>query len=176
MSEKPDVFAKAEDIVPNREALSVAQSLLGIRSQDFLVQQAEHNGDEKPRPARLGLGARFLPHNKAVSLVGGVEKRLAAKVVSSQQKRLGDVGASTQERQSSKPNHQKRVPASTASVDDDGSDEDMSRARAFQGAGQARKVQQRPTALEPFPAAPSTQGDTPRRGRKKKRRKRSAQE
>lgn len=39
----------------------------------------------KPRPARLGLGAKFLSHNKAMAAMGEVEKRLSQRIKRTQE-------------------------------------------------------------------------------------------
>ena len=52
-----------------------AQRWLGIKDLDAALTQTPDPVLE-PRPVGLGLGARFLPHNKAAALTAPLAKRL----------------------------------------------------------------------------------------------------
>ncbi|KAK9843652.1 hypothetical protein WJX81_001175 [Elliptochloris bilobata] len=66
------------EVVASGKALSIAQRLLGVSSlQDVLPWEA----DEAPaRPLGLGLGAKYLPHSKAMALARPLEKQLARRL------------------------------------------------------------------------------------------------
>mmetsp|Transcript_40187 Transcript_40187/g.113794 ORF Transcript_40187/g.113794 Transcript_40187/m.113794 type:complete len:200 (-) Transcript_40187:29-628(-) len=116
-----------EDVVASGGALSVVQGWLGIsNAAEVLASTKEElSGDlDKPRPARLGLGAKFLAHNKAVALTGGVEKKLARKITKNMH----------QQKAQEPWLQKKRTMGSTYSDDsDDSEDRNMSRARMVPG-------------------------------------------
>lgn len=69
----------AEEVVASGEALSTVAQLLGIRDSSSIFE-GDKDDDPPARPAGLGLGARFLPHHKAMALVSGVDKRLGKRL------------------------------------------------------------------------------------------------
>eukprot|EP00873_Tetraselmis_striata_P046171 jgi/Tetstr1/466435/TSEL_010963.t1 len=102
-----------DDIVPSGAALQTVQGWLGVSNAAGLLAGLKEDQavEDGPRPARLGLGAKFLAHKKAVALTGGVEKRLSNKILNAAARRK-------QEKE--------------AALSDSNSDSDnMSRARAF---------------------------------------------
>lgn len=87
------------------------------------VLNAQAEADEQPRPQGLGLGARFLPHNKAVSLVANVDRRLGKRLQRSAQQEAGD-GAE------GKGGSRGRKAGKQAESSED-EDDDVGRAQAF---------------------------------------------
>eukprot|EP00898_Chlorokybus_atmophyticus_P001357 jgi/Chlat1/2221/Chrsp17S02553 len=101
------------EVVPSGHAYSLAQAWLDAadkaagRTPDETVEPVE----VEPRPARLGLGAKYLPHARVAASLGSVEKRLLSKVAHKGRKlglneasRNGGGGASTSSHQPARDN------------------------------------------------------------------------
>ncbi|KAL4421567.1 hypothetical protein ABPG75_010858 [Micractinium tetrahymenae] len=77
-----------EEIVASGEALRTVAGWLGVGEGevDGVMEKEGLNPEfEAGRTQGLGLGAKFLPHSKAVALVAGVEQRLGSKLKRSSQ-------------------------------------------------------------------------------------------
>lgn len=77
-----------KEIVASGEALRTVAGWLGVGEGevDAVMEKEGLNPEfESGRTQGLGLGAKFLPHSKAVALVAGVEQRLGSKLKRSSQ-------------------------------------------------------------------------------------------
>eukprot|EP00232_Nephroselmis_pyriformis_P023064 CAMPEP_0182853114 /NCGR_PEP_ID=MMETSP0034_2-20130328/527_1 /TAXON_ID=156128 /ORGANISM="Nephroselmis pyriformis, Strain CCMP717" /LENGTH=88 /DNA_ID=CAMNT_0024983865 /DNA_START=69 /DNA_END=333 /DNA_ORIENTATION=- len=70
-------------------ALAQVKGWLGIDENSDAEDYEEGDGEPEFRPARLGLGAKFLSHNKAVAL-GGLENHLSKRIGASSKRRDDD--------------------------------------------------------------------------------------
>ncbi|KAL2652151.1 hypothetical protein R1flu_020279 [Riccia fluitans] len=111
---------KPTEIVVTNNALKMAQawvkSMSGGADSDPDEDDPESTKAEEfsgLRPARLGLGAKYLPHSKAAALMTPVEKKLRAKINAA---RRGDV---TSDQHQHPPSLQKDRTTSTSAADSD---------------------------------------------------------
>lgn len=85
-----DVVSDVE-VYANGVAFDVVKGWLGEEGKDLdwsaWYGAEDVDGDKASRPERLGLGAKFLPHKKAVQLMGGVQKKLGKSIMQSRHRR-----------------------------------------------------------------------------------------
>eukprot|EP00897_Mesotaenium_endlicherianum_P000227 jgi/Mesen1/10204/ME000766S09570 len=78
------------EIVPTIEAYSVVQGWLkqmtGWKEED----EVEPADEPELRPARLGLGAKYLPHSQVAASMTSLEKKLRARLIPGRQKKRGE--------------------------------------------------------------------------------------
>lgn len=80
-----------QEIVHSNQALDVVAGWLGISNVSKVLEEGAKGLEEyeQPRPQFLGLGAKFLSHNKAMALTSGVERQLGRRVLKSAEKNQG---------------------------------------------------------------------------------------
>ncbi|KAI7836920.1 hypothetical protein COHA_009252 [Chlorella ohadii] len=79
--------ADEEEIVASGEALRTVAGWLGVANVGEVMEKEGLNPEfEQGRTQGLGLGAKFLPHHKAVALTTGVEHRLSSKIKRTQER------------------------------------------------------------------------------------------
>ncbi|PRW60252.1 D-isomer specific 2-hydroxyacid dehydrogenase [Chlorella sorokiniana] len=89
--------ADEEEIVASGEALRTVAGWLGVADVGDVMEKEGLNPEfEQGRTQGLGLGAKFLPHHKAVALTTGVEHRLSSKIKRSQERQAA-AGAAVQQ-------------------------------------------------------------------------------
>ncbi|KAL3699770.1 hypothetical protein R1sor_017792 [Riccia sorocarpa] len=124
---------KSPEIVVKNNAFQMAQAwvkkMSGGADSDPEEQDSESKTREKLavlRPARLGLGAKYLPHSKAAALMIPVEKKLRAKINAA---RRGDSTAD----QDHPPSYRDTTASTTAADSDEegGNEGKESKAAAF---------------------------------------------
>ena len=83
--------AEDVEVYANGVAFEVVKGWLGEEGKDLDFSAwygaEDVNGDRASRPERLGLGAKFLPHKKAMQLMGGVQKKLGKSIMQSRYRR-----------------------------------------------------------------------------------------
>ncbi|KAI3429678.1 hypothetical protein D9Q98_005763 [Chlorella vulgaris] len=83
--------AEEADIVASGDALRTVAAWLGVGDVGEVMEQEGLNPEyEMGRTQGLGLGAKFLPHNKSIALTSGVEHRLGSKLKRTAERRLAE--------------------------------------------------------------------------------------
>lgn len=119
--------ADSHQVVVLDKALKLAEGW--VKQMNTGPDTAEDDvGDEeiKNRPARLGLGAKFVPHSKFAATLNPVEKKLRAKLNAA--KRQSDLGT---EEAGSTDKDFKEYKCEDVDANDIDSDDSESRANAF---------------------------------------------
>eukprot|EP00887_Chlorella_sp_A99_P003952 scaffold11.g3952.t1 len=94
------------EVVASGQALSTVAGWLGIDNVDAaLGQEGLQAQYEQARPQGLGLGARFLPHSKALALTMGVERRLKRKIEQGKDRERRRSGEDARERTANGQHH-----------------------------------------------------------------------
>ncbi|KAK9816986.1 hypothetical protein WJX72_007875 [[Myrmecia] bisecta] len=153
------------DLVYNGQALKAVKSWLGLSSTDEALEGAAAVDPDwgKPRPAFLGLGAKFLPHHKAAALMAPVEKRLNQKIqAAAAERRLGKLENQATERGGAggaNEGEDAQPEAEESDVDSEG------RAGTFGKPKATATAASKPDWLEPAPSG------TSKKSKKQKKRK-----
>ena len=78
------------EVYANGVAFDVVKGWLGKEGSDLdwnsWYGAEDVDGDRPARQERLGLGAKFLPHSRAVQLMGGVQKKLGKAIAQSRRR------------------------------------------------------------------------------------------